>query len=117
MVRTFPDRTLYLTGHRHQDGTTTVLDGYCLHTWFARQFNPSVLTKLFEGNDKKGVNHSLRINAVIDEAYRLRGIRRTSFNIFQRIDFKIDETLRWTIKIPQRIMNWPNKLRKKLCRK
>lgn len=117
ILRTFPGRTLYLDGYRHPDRTTTVLQGYCLHTWFARLFNPSLLTRLFEGNDKKDVDHQLRINAIIDEAYRLRGIRRERFNVFTRIGFKIDGAQRWAIKIPQRIMNWPNKLRKKLCPK
>lgn len=117
MDKTFPGRTLYLEGHRHSDGITTVLDGYCLHTWFARQFAPSVLTRLFEGNDRKGVNHQQRINTIIDEAYGVRAISRPSFNVFQRLGFKVDEAQRWSIKIPQRVINWPNKIRKKLCRK
>ena len=113
MVRTFPDRTLYLDNERHTDGVTTRL-AFCLHTWFARQFNPGLLTRLFEGNDKKDVDHRLRINAIIDEAYLARGIQRPRFSASQRLGFRYDAFLRWSNKIPQRIAGWPNKLRKHL---
>ncbi|MBR5717198.1 MAG: hypothetical protein IKX59_11475 [Bacteroidales bacterium] len=112
MVRTFPGKTLYLDNERHTDGITTRL-GFCFHTWFARQYNPGLLTHLFEGNDWKDVNHRQRIDAVIDEAYALRGLHRPSFSIVQRIGFKADEMCRWTIKVPQRIAGWPNKIRRK----
>lgn len=114
LVRTFPGKTLYLNGHRHLDGISTELDGYCLHTWFARQFRPNLLTKLFEGNDVKEVNHQERINAIINEAYANRNIDRKPFSLIQRFGFRFDEAHRWAIKIPQRMINWPNKIRKKL---
>lgn len=118
MVRTFPGRTLYLDNRHHPDGISTVLsDGqghdFCAHTWFARQFSPSLLTRLFEGNDLKEVNHQVRINAVIDEAYSLRGMTRPRWMWLQRLGFGLDAAQRWSIKIPQRIANWPNKLKKR----
>ncbi len=113
MVRTFPDKTLYLENERHSDGITTRL-AFCLHTWFARQFNPGILTRLFEGNDKKDVNHRVRIDAVINEAYAIRGLKRPAFSALRRLDFKLDALCRWMIKIPQRVAGWPNKIRRKL---
>ena len=110
LVRTFPGKTLYLDNVRHADGLTTRLD-YCLHTWFARQYNPGLLTRLFEGNDVKEVNHRLRIDAIIDEAYAHRGLGRPSFSFVQRIGFKLDQMCRWTIKVPQRVAGWPKKLK------
>lgn len=113
MVRTFPGRTLYLDNDHHADGITTRLD-CCLHTWFARQYNPGLLTSLFEGNDAKGVDHRQRINNVINEVYRQRGLCRPTFNIVQRIGISLDEMCRWSIKVPQRVAGWPNKIRRKL---
>ena len=139
--KTFPSRTLYLQNRKHPDGVTTMLldqvdtsltvapsscpmaagsgSLLCLHTWFARQFSPGFLTRLFEGNDLKGVNHQVRINAIIDESYGLASscrelpVSRPKFNALQRLDFRLDECQRWCVKIPQRIANWPNKLRRK----
>lgn len=112
LVRTFPGRTLYLDNEHHADGITTRLD-FCLHTWFARQYNTGLLTRLFEGNDVKEVDHRQRINAIIDEAYACRGLRRPSFSIVHRLGFKVDEMCRWSIKVPQRVAGWPNKIRRK----
>lgn len=118
MVRTFPGKTLYLDNVRHEDGVTTRLfapagELLCEHTWFARLFRISFLTRLFEGNDRKDLNHSLRINAVIDEVYAQRNLRRPSFGPLARLGFRLDECQRWCIKVPQRIANWPNKLRRR----
>ena len=112
LVRTFPGKTLYLDNMHHADGITTRL-AFCLHTWFARQYNTGLLTRLFEGNDVKEVNHRQRIDAIIDEAYACRGLRRPSFSIVHRLGFKVDEMCRWSIKVPQRIAGWPNKIRRK----
>ena len=112
LVRTFPGRTLYLDNEHHADGITTRLD-FCLHTWFARQYNTGVLTRRFEGTDVKEVDHRRRIDAIIDEAYACRGLRRPSFSIVHRLGFKVDEMCRWSIKVPQRIAGWPNKIRRK----
>ena len=112
LVRTFPGRTLYLDNVRHADGLTTRLD-CCLHTWFARQYHPGLLTRLFEGNDVKEVNHRERIDAIIDEAYARRGLFRPSFSFAQRLGFQFDEMCRWTIKVPQRVAGWPRKIKNK----
>ena len=112
LVRTFPGRTLYLDNVRHADGLTTRLD-CCLHTWFARQYHPGLLTRLFEGNDVKDVNHRKRIDAIIDEAYARRGLSRPSFSFVQRLGFQFDEMCRWTIKVPQRVAGWPRKIKNK----
>lgn len=124
MVQMFPGRTLYLNNSRHQDTITTRLfddvEGgveLCHHTWFARLFKISLFTKIFEGNDRKDVNHQLRINAIIDAAYVKRGICRPQFGMFAQMGFRLDECLRWCIKVPQRMANWPNKLKHKLAKK
>ncbi len=118
MVRTFPDRTLYLENTRHADTITTQLysdqSQICLHTWFARLFKVSLFTRLFEGNDRKDVDHRQRINAIIDAAYTARGLRRPVFGPLARLGFSVDEILRWSIKVPQRIANWPKKLMAKI---
>lgn len=130
MVKTFPGKTLYLDNQKYVDRVTTMLfppiDSqaessatddrcpFCLHTWFARQYTPSILTRLFEGNDLKGVNHHQRIDAVIDEAYCRRGMRRPSYTALHQLGFMFDASLRWAVKIPQRIAGWPNKIKRKL---
>lgn len=121
MIRTFPRKTLYLDNCRHEDDITTKLfaptgECICEHTWFARLFRISLLTRLFEGNDRSDVNHSHRINHVIDEAYGIRNISRPQFDAFHRIGFSIDEALRWSVKIPQRISNWPKKIKKRISK-
>lgn len=119
MVRTFPERTLYLDNQRHQDTITTMLFDQgrqlCLHTWFARLFKVSLFTRLFEGNDRKDVDHRQRINTIIDSAYAERHIKRPSFGLFDRFGFSLDEMVRWSVKVPQRIANWPNKLKRKFA--
>lgn len=117
MLREFPDKTLYLDAHRHQDRITTVIDGICLHTWFARQYSQSLLTRLFEGNDRKDVDHRARIDAVISEAYQTHHPdhpQRRQFSAMDRTGFQMDAAARWGHKIPQRIMGWPAKIRRKL---
>ena len=116
--RTFPGRTLYLDNKKHQDRITTLLyneDGrlLCGHSWFARQFRPSFLTRLFEGNDAKHVNHAERIDNLIREIYAHRSIEVPRLSFWQIFVCRIDEIIRWSIKIPQRIANWPNKLKRK----
>lgn len=125
LVKTFPGKTLYLENRRHSDGITTLLfdnaseasslTEICRHTWFARLYKVSLFTRLFEGNDVKNVDHRLRINNVIDDAYRVRGVKRPAFGLFDRVGFTIDEILRWSIKVPQRIANWPNKLKRRFA--
>lgn len=132
MVQTFPGRTLYLENQRHADTISTRLysigaeehavdipadgGGVCLigyHTWFARLYKESFLTRLFEGNDRKDVDHHKRIDAVIDAAYADRKLRRPDFGMADRIGFRLDECKRWCIKVPQRVAGWPRKLKRK----
>lgn len=108
----FPGKTLYLNSWRHADGTTTATD-FCLHTWFARFYHPFCITYLFESNSL-GTKHEQRIDSVIAEAYRRRDIPRPLFTLWNQVIFFVDGLIRWSIKIPQRVMNWPNKLRRKL---
>ncbi len=123
-VKAFPGKTLYVSGKRHtgEDKISTCLYTeqqklFCMHSWFARQFKSNFLNACFEGNDRKDVNHPLRINALIDEAYRLRNLERPSFSLVQRIGFKCDTALRWMIKIPQRLSNYPKKWSQRRCPK
>lgn len=118
LLRTFPERTLYLDNRKHADGTTTLLydaDGrhLCSHSWFARQFRPSFLTRLFEVNSCKGVNHTIRIDNLIREVYTERRMPVLQLSWWTMADCRLDEVIRWSIKIPQRVANWPNKLRKR----
>lgn len=109
--------TLYLSSYRHADGTTTMLRGvdgrpFLGHTWFARFYHPSLLTYLFEGS--QGRRHSQRIDKLIDEAYAVRSLSRPKLTWRESLECRCDEMRRWCVKVPQRIMNWPNKIRKKI---
>lgn len=113
-------KVLYLPHETHADGRTTILynqagEPMCLHTWFARFYSmPTFLVKHFQ---KNGYKQQKRIDAVIDEAYELRGIPRPKFSRTDKIRFFFDRLLRWLIKIPQRIAGWPRKWRKRLKNK
>lgn len=116
MNRTFPGKTLYLDNSKHSDRISTLLydaegNHLCSHSWFARQFRPSFLTRLFESNDAKGVNHAQRIDNLIQEVYAERGMQVPALSPIQLFGCRFDEVIRWSIKIPQRIANWPNKFR------
>ena len=47
--------------------------------------------------------------AIIREAYAIRGIPVPCFTVADRIHFFLDKTLRWLIKIPQRLVRLPFK--------
>lgn len=104
--------TLYLPCSRHADGMTTIgndLQGrtICLHTWFSRFYSmPTWLVRRFE--PEQGTQKQ-RIDAIIRQAYAMRGMQVPRFGICDNIIFAIDKTLRWLIKIPQRIANLPAK--------
>ncbi len=104
--------TLYLPCSRHTDGMTTIgndLQGrtICLHTWFSRFYSmPTWLVRRFE--PEQGTQKQ-RIDAIIRQAYAMRGMQVPRFGICDNIIFAIDKTLRWLIKIPQRIANLPAK--------
>lgn len=108
----FPGKTLYLNNWKHTDGISTVTD-ICLHTWFARFYHPFCITYLFESNSS-GIKHEQRIDAIISEAYQRRGIHRPQFSSGTKVGFFFDGLIRWSIKIPQRVMNWPNKWRRRI---
>lgn len=118
LAATFP--TLYLPARRHPDGITTVaLDPQqrplCLHTWFSRFYSmPAWIVRRIEpsqGTQKQ------RIDAVIQEAYDLRGKPLPEFGPADRLAFAGNKVLRWIIKIPQRISRWPYKLKRRLARR
>ncbi len=118
LAATFP--TLYLPARRHPDGITTVaLDPQqrpiCLHTWFSRFYSmPAWIVRRIEpsqGTQKQ------RIDAVIQEAYALRGKPLPVFGPADRLAFAGNKVLRWLIKVPQRISRWPYKLKRRLARR
>ena len=118
LAATFP--TLYLPARRHPDSITTVaLDPQqrplCLHTWFSRFYSmPAWIVRRIEptqGTQKQ------RIDAVIQEAYDLRGKPLPEFGPADRLAFAGNKVLRWLIKIPQRISRWPYKLKRRLARR
>lgn len=118
LAATFP--TLYLPARRHPDGITTIaLDPQqrplCLHTWFSRFYSmPAWIVHRIEpsqGTQKQ------RIDAVIQEAYDLRGKPLPEFGPADRLAFAGNKVLRWLIKIPQRISRWPYKLKRRLARR
>lgn len=118
MAATFP--TLYLPARRHKDGITTVaLDRQgrvlCLHTWFSRFYSmPSWIVRRIQ--PEQGMQKA-RIDAVIREAYGLRGIPVPEFGPADRLAFLGNKIVRWVIKVPQRISRWPGKLQRKIARK
>lgn len=114
-------KTLYLPATTHSDTRTTILclpaelgeKPFCIHTWFARFYTmPTFLVRFFQKKD--GYKQKMRIDARMAEAYHARGIEVLPFSWSQRIGFLIDRLIRWCIKIPQRIMGWPQKIRKRL---
>lgn len=118
LADTFP--TCYLPCRKHEDGITTVgLDPQgrtvCLHTWFSRFYStPTWIVRRIEPT--QGAQKA-RIDAVIREAYTLRGQTLPSFGWGDRLAFTGNKLVRWLIRIPQRIARWPYKLKRRLARK
>lgn len=110
-------KTLYLNGEKHSDTISSILyapDGriICLHSWFARFYNtPLFLARLIQKSLAQ--QQKQRIDNLADEAFKAQGIERHYFTTAEFISFKVDVTIRWIIKVPQRICGWPAKLRKK----
>ena len=110
-------KTLYLPAAKHPDGISTILqdcEGHSLllHSWFARFYSmPGWMVQRVQNGlpDQRA-----RIDALIDEAYAIRGLARPVFRQRDRALFVLNDILRWTIKIPQRISRWPGKLRRRL---
>ncbi len=115
----FNFKTLYLPSQRHDDGTTTILldpegNRICMHSWFARFYTtPDWAVKFFE--PQRGMQKA-RIDALINEAYSIRGLEKPRFGFTDRLAFLGNKIIRWIIKVPQRISRWPYKLRKKLSK-
>jgi hypothetical protein len=108
-------KTLYLNTQKHPDGISTILYSpnnkiICYHSWFARFYNtPSFFVKFFQ----KGFNkQKTRIDNLINEVYQIRKLQRPEFTNKDYLRFRKDVLIRWSIKIPQRIANWPNKWKK-----
>ena len=110
-------KTLYLYSERHPDGMTTILYNQegkelCRHTWLARFYStPAFIVRHWQPN--AGAQQK-RIDNVIAEAYAMQQLPVPAFGCMDYLSFFANKILRWLIKIPQRIANWPNKLRKKL---
>lgn len=116
----YTTKTYYLPSKPHPDGWTTILcnqDGkeMCRHTWLARFYlAPTILAKTIQRSASK---QKQRIDAVIKESYEKAGVSLPVFSWRDQCAFALDRTIRWTIKIPQRIMGWPAKIRKKINRR
>ena len=112
-------KTLYLRNERHPDGMTTILynqddEELCRHTWLARFYStPAFIVRHWQPN--AGAQQK-RIDNVIAQAYAMQHLPVPAFTFRNRLEFVANKLLRWLIKIPQRIINWPNKLRKKLSK-
>ena len=112
--------TLYLHSERHSDGVSTVLYNHlgeriCLHTWYARFYSvPSFIVKHFQPNAGK---QQKRIDAVIAEAYSIREMKPYDAGRHAAVRYAADKTVRWLIKIPQRIYGWRRKIIKRLNRR
>lgn len=128
LMSNFPGKTFYLNNVRHADGLTTIVrkmdvrnneaavtDSLALHTWYARFFHPSPLSYLFEGQKGKR-QHTDRIDAIINSAYEIRGIQRPHFAIDDYLAFAWNGVVRWSIKVPQRIAGWPDKLKRRFAK-
>lgn len=110
-------KTLYLPARKHPDGVTTILTDVegrdiCLHSWFARFYSmPSFMVK-FAQRDKD--NQKARIDALIKEAYAIRGRELPEFTAADKVAFVLNQIIRWVIKVPQRVSRWPRKIRRKI---
>lgn len=108
-------KTLYLPNSRHADGWTTILydtqgQALCAHSWLARFYStPSFIVNHIQRNAGK---QKARIDALIHEVADQRGITIPREKIWETIWYAADKTLRWIVKVPQRIAAWPAKYRR-----
>ena len=108
-------KTLYLPTRRHKDGWTTLLYDpqgrmLCAHSWLARFYSvPSFIAKRMQRNVGK---QKARINALIGEVAAQRGIVIPKETLWETLWYAGDKTVRWVIKVPQRIAAWPAKYRR-----
>ena len=111
--------TLYLPCERHRDGISTILKDpqgrpLLMHSWFARFYTLPSLIVHFAQKDVD--RQKARIDALIREAYALRGLPLPEFGPKDRVAFATNLLVRWVIKVPQRISRWPRKLSNKIRR-
>lgn len=112
-------KTLYLPSRKHPDGWTTMLydrDGnlLCQHSWLSRFY--SVPAFIIHHWQKDAGEQKTRIDALIAETAAMRGLVIPAETGADTLRYGVDKLVRWTIKIPQRIMGWPRKIRKRLAR-
>jgi len=113
-------KTLYLRSEMHEDGISTLLYDQqdrllCAHSWMARFYStPTILARFVNDHSRQQAE---RIDRLIDEIHALRLDTRPAPKKSDNVRFALDKLIRWTIKIPQRIMGWPRKLKKRLSGK
>ena len=112
-------RMEYLPNEKHADGTTTILYNHlgeemCRHTWFARFYSvPAFIVRHWQptiGAQQR------RIDAIINEAYMAQQIAKPVFGFADKLGFVGNKIVRWCVKVPQRVLGWPKKIRRKLSR-
>ena len=112
-------KTHYLNSVRHSDGWTTILYNHegvemCRHTWLARFYSvPSFIVKHWQPDAGK---QQERIDAIIDEAYGFRALKKPVFGWADELAFLGNKVVRWMIKVPQRVAGWPRKIKRRLSR-
>ncbi|MCQ2334876.1 MAG: hypothetical protein MJZ89_03435 [Paludibacteraceae bacterium] len=114
-------KTMYLRSQFHADGWTTILFNQenqiiCEHTWLARFYSvPSFIVKHWQADAGKQQD---RINARIAEVASMRGdIVIPEERPIDTLRYACDKSIRWCIKVPQRIAGWPKKIKLKLTNK
>lgn len=113
--------TLYLPSFTDPDGWTTILvnpddwnEEMCAHTWLARFYSvPDFVVNHWQPNAGK---QKQRIDAVMQRVAKASHTKLPHESFGDTCRYMLDKLVRWLIKIPQRIANWPNKLRKKLLK-
>lgn len=116
---TYHFKTLYLPSRKHSDGWTTMLydlDGHllCQHSWLSRFYStPDFLVRYWQ---RGAGEQRQRIDALIAETAAMRGLVLSQEQWPDTVRYAVNKIVRWTIKIPQRIMGWPRKIRRRLAR-
>jgi len=110
-------KTVYLKSEMHHDGISTLLYDdnnhlLCAHSWMARFYSvPGFIVRHWQ---KNAGQQKVRIDALIAETAAMRDITIPTEQWTDTCRYAADKTIRWCIKVPQRIMGWPKKLKKKL---
>ena len=111
-------KTLYLPSQKHKDGWTTMLYDMqgqllCQHSWLSRFYSvPDFIVRHWQ---KDAGQQKARIDALIAETAATRqDVNIQEEKLTDTIRYGLDKIIRWCIKVPQRIIGWPKKLKKKL---